>query len=108
MKLFRLVFVCTLFLLAAVPTFAAPQCLDCQFGECGPDNFEHMPCRYTASGCENYNSFCIGFSAADPAVTTVLGEWKVASIEITNETTKAVVTPSAIAEAPAPEAAPQK
>ena len=106
MKLFRVAFVCTLFLLAAVPTFAAPQCLDCtEFGDCGPDGFEHLPCRYTATGCENYFKFCIGFSAADAGDTTLLSDWKVASIEITNESTKVVVTPDAIAQAdthPAP------
>ena len=110
MKLFRVVFVCTLFMFAALPTFAAPQCLDCDdlTGECGPDGFEHLPCRYTASGCQNYFSFCIGFSAADAADTTLLSEWKVASIEITNELTKVVVTPAAIAQADTPHPAHQK
>jgi hypothetical protein len=100
MKRFRVLFICTLFLLAAVPTFAAPQCQDCDeiTGECGPDGFEHMPCRYTASGCENYNKLCIGFSAADAGVKTVLSEWKVASVEVTNELAQVVVTPSAIAQ----------
>ena len=110
MKLFRAVFVCTLLLLAAVPTFAAPQCLDCDYytGQCGPDSFLHEPCRYTATGCENYFQFCIGFSAADAGDTTLLSEWKVASIEITNELTKVVVAPSAIAQADTPAPAPQK
>ena len=109
MKLFRVISLCTLFLLAALPTFAAPQCQDCtEWGECGPDSFEHLPCRYTSTGCENYFQFCIGFSAADSATTTLLSEWKVASIEITNEMTKAVVTPSAIAKADTPEPALQK
>lgn len=109
MKRFRVLFVCTLFLLAALPTFAAPQCQDCtEFGECGPDGFEHLPCRYTATGCENYFKFCIGFSAADPGIKTVLSEWKVASIEVTNELTQVVVTPSAIAQADTPAPATQK
>jgi hypothetical protein len=109
MKLFRVVFVCTLFLLAALPTFAAPPCLDCtEAGDCGPEGFEHLPCRYTVAGCENYFKFCIGFTAADAGDTTLLSEWKVASIEITNELTTVVVTPSAIAQADTPNPAPQK
>ena len=109
MKLFRAVFVCTLFLLAAVPTFAAPQCQDCtEYGECGPDSYEHLPCRYTLSGCENYFKFCIGFTAADTADSTLLTDWKVASIEVTNELTTVVVTPAAIAQADTPHPAPQK
>ncbi|HEV7765630.1 MAG TPA: hypothetical protein VGQ76_11560 [Thermoanaerobaculia bacterium] len=102
MKLFRVLFVCTLFLLAVSPTFAAPQCQDCVNGECADTSSEHRPCRYTGTGCENYNGFCIGFSAADAGVKTVLSEWKVASIEITNELTQVVVTPSAIAQADTP------
>lgn len=110
MKLFRAVFVCTLFLLAALPTFAAPQCLDCNesTGECGPEGFEHLPCRYTLTGCENYFKFCIGFTAADTADSTLLSEWKVASIEVTNELTTVVVTPAAIAQADTPHPASQK
>lgn len=106
MKLFRVIAVCTLFLLAALPTFAAPQCQDCtEWGECGPDGFEHMPCRYTSSGCENYPSGCIGFTAAESVEVSLLSDWKVASIEVTNELTKVVVAPSAIAQADTP---PQK
>ena len=110
MKLFRVLFVCTLFLLAAVPTFAAPPCEDCNefTGECDPDGFEHLPCRYTLTGCENYFKFCIGFSAADAGDTSLLSDWKVASIEITNEQTKVVVAPAAIAQADTTHPAPQK
>lgn len=111
MKLFRVVFVCTLFMLASLPTFAAPQCLDCDEGvsfDCGPDSFEHEPCRYTSSGCENYLKFCIGFTAADTSDSTLLSEWKVASIEVTNEQTKVVATPAAIAQADTPNPASQK
>ena len=108
MKLFRVVFVCTLFLLAAVPMSAAPLCEDCIDFQCGPSSDFHMPCRYTGSGCENYVGRCVGFTAADGSDTSLLSEWKVASIEIENALTKAVATPAAIAQAEPPQPAPQQ
>jgi hypothetical protein len=112
MKLFRVVFVCTLFLLAALSTSAAPVCEDCDEGfefDCRSDSsLEHQPCRYTLSGCENYTKLCFGFTAADSGDTLLLSEWTVASIEIENELTKAVATPAAVAQAGTPHLAPQQ
>lgn len=110
MKRFRILAVCTLFLLAAVPTFALPLCEDCNefTGECDSTSFEHLPCRYTLTGCEQYFKNCSGFTAADAATTTVLSEWTVASIEVTNEQTATVAAPSAIAQADTPQTVLQK
>ena len=78
MKL-RVILVCTLLLLAAVPSFAAPQCEACDYwwNECVNEPYSGFRCRYTETGCEEYYGYCIGRSQ-----TTVLAEWKVASIEI--------------------------
>jgi hypothetical protein len=112
MKLFRVFFVCTLLLVAAIPMSAAPVCEDCNEGfdlECqSGSSWEHLPCRYTLSGCENYFKICYGFTAADSGDTSLLSEWKVASIEIENELTKAVATPAAVAQANPPSPAPQQ
>lgn len=79
MKL-KVILVCTLLLLAAVPSFAAPQCMDCNYwNECEVGEWSYERCRYDALGnCYTTFEFCI----TSRAQTTVLTEWKVASIEI--------------------------
>jgi hypothetical protein len=90
MKLTRLTLACTLLLLASTPVFALPECADCEGGECivGPWSIE--PCRYTATGCENYFGRCARLATA-PA----LADWAVASVEIRRPevTSDAVVIP---------------
>jgi hypothetical protein len=100
MKLTRVILVCTLLLSAAVPTFAAPPCQICQ-SESGP--CENTPggtrCRTLAGVCnDGIPGVCTGL-----ANRTVLGEWQVASVEITRRDpatkslTTVVVTPTAVA-----------
>lgn len=85
MKLTRLVFVCTLLLLASAPVFALPQCGDCINNECvtpSPGSVER--CGYDAMGnCE----FIIG--RCSPSFSPVSAEWMVVSIDISRPEVKA-------------------
>ncbi|HEY0142163.1 MAG TPA: hypothetical protein VGF48_14795 [Thermoanaerobaculia bacterium] len=97
MKL-RVILVCTLLLLAALPTFAAPPCQDCDYwwNECVYGDWSYERCTYDASGnCYTYPGFCISRTA-----TTVAAEWKVASIEISRPSLSSitVTAPAAVAE----------
>ena len=104
MKLSRLILVCTLLLSAAVPTFAAPPCAFClsDAGPCMQDP-GGLRCRTIGGVCTETGGVCI--SAAN---RTVLGEWQVASIEITRQdpVTKrlstTVVAPTEIAQGVTP------
>lgn len=104
---YRVMLVCTLLLLAAVPTFAAPICEACDYwwNECVSDPYSGFRCRYTETGCEEYYGYCIGRSQAP-----VLTEWKVASIEISRPgmDSKSVTTPAMVAEVQTPQPIAQK
>jgi hypothetical protein len=100
MKLSRVILVCTLLLSVAVPTFAAPPCQYCvtESGPCASDP-GGLRCRTIGGVCQETGGLCIGFSSR-----TVLGEWQVASIEITRpdpatkRLTTVVINPTAIAQ----------
>lgn len=101
MKL-RVILVCTLLLLAAVPSFAAPLCQDCDywFNDCVYGEWSIERCTYdTAGNCYTYPGYCISRGG-----TTMATEWKVASIEISRpELSSITVTaPAAVAEARTP------
>jgi len=89
----RVLLICTLLLLAALPSFAAPPCQACDYwsNECVRDPNTGVRCRYTATGCEEYGGYCISYSH-----TTVLAEWKVASVEITRPTLEPQTAPAPI------------
>ena len=101
MKLTRVILVCTLLLSVAVPTFAAPPCQFC-LSETGPcvNDPGGTRCRTLGGVCQEISGLCIGFFN-----TPVLGEWQVASIEITRPDpvtkgrTTVVITPTALAQA---------
>ncbi|HEX8617887.1 MAG TPA: hypothetical protein VF911_09915 [Thermoanaerobaculia bacterium] len=99
MKL-RVIAVCTLLLLAALPTFALPLCEECNYEwnscEAVPGSFER--CTYDSSTglCYTYPGRC-----STPFATPVLTEWNVASIEITRPSQDSVtITAPAVAEVP--------
>lgn len=104
MRLFRVVLVCTLLLASAVPTFAAPPCQFC-LSESGPcmNDAGGLRCRTIGGVCQETSGLCIG-----SLNQTVLGEWQVASIEITRPdpvtkvATTVVIRPAAIAQDGAP------
>lgn len=103
----RVILVCTILLLAAFPSFAAPQCEACDYwwNECYNEPYSGFRCRYTETGCEEYYGYCIGHSQK-----TVLAEWKVASIEISCPAldSKTVTTPATVAEVRTPQTIEQK
>lgn len=96
---FRVMLVCTLLLLAAVPSFALPQCEECDYtwNECyvAPGAVER--CTYDEFGrCYTYYGRCSSFQAS-----TVLTDWKVSSIEISRPSLDSVTVtaPAAVAKA---------
>ena len=101
MKLIRLTLVCSLLLLAAVPSFAIG-CKSCD----GPSSCISTPnsgtkCQRGVDYCNTIdNSTCVGFTDED-AAPAMLAEWTVATIEISRpaEGTKIVTAPSAVADA---------
>lgn len=96
----RVIFVCTLLLLAAVPSFAAPQCADCTYwNTCEVGDWSIERCRYDQNGnCYTTFEYCTTRSAA----STVLTEWKVSSIEISRPSLDAitVTAPAPVQEVP--------
>lgn len=97
MKLTRLVLVCTVLLLAAVPSFALPPCQTCDdVGPCYQDGGGGGRCKNIGGGCQIVAGACIGF-----VDTTVLSEWTVASIEVSHpaQNAKVVTTPAVVAQA---------
>jgi hypothetical protein len=76
----RVILVCTLLLLVAVPSFALPLCGHCNewnMCESAPGDFER--CKYDLNGnCITTPERC----SIPHGATTVLTEWTVASIEI--------------------------
>ena len=103
MKL-RVLLVCTLLLLAAVPSFALPLCQACNDvrHQCDDVPGAIERCRYDTLG----NCYIDFFARCTPTFTqsTVLADWKVVSIETTCATPDSVTaTPAAaVAEDPMP------
>jgi hypothetical protein len=95
MKL-RVILVCTLLLLAAVPSFALPLCAHCNEQnrcESSPGDFER--CFSGPGYCYTTSDRCSIPSAA----STVLTDYKVASVEISGPAQDCVAAPSAVTEA---------
>ena len=106
----RVILVCTLLLLAAVPTFAMPVCQECN----ASNRCEALPgaiekCYDSGGGayCSTTPDLC-----SPPLAATVATEWRVASIEIHRPSLDSitVTAPAAVAqtEVPRPEAVEQK
>lgn len=78
---FRVTLLCTLLLLAAVPSFALPLCQECNYEtnlcETIPGAFERCKYDYATGFCYTTPERC-----SIPRAATVLTEWSVASIEI--------------------------
>lgn len=109
MKLTRLILVCTLLLLAASPTFAAPPCSSCieeGAGPCVADPGSGTRCKTWTAACETLGAYCINFIDD----SSVLADWTVASIEINRpaQDSTIVTTPTAVAEIQTVEPASQK
>jgi hypothetical protein len=98
----RVILVCTVLLLAAVPSFALPLCGHCNewnFCESAPGDFER--CLDGLDYCVITTARC---SIPRSPETTVLADWSVASIEISQPALSSVTAtaPAAVAEAPMP------
>jgi hypothetical protein len=97
----RVILVCTLLLLAAVPSFARPLCAHCdEWNACDSAPGDFQRCTYNSTGqCITDNALC-----SIPGAATVLTEWNVASIEISRPSLDSVTVtaPVAKAEAAAP------
>lgn len=77
----RVILVCTLLLLAAYPLFALPVCQECDFwsNTCQTIPGAIETCKYDSAGnCYTTFDRC----SVPRSETTVLTDWKVASIEI--------------------------
>ena len=94
MRKVRLLLVCTVLLLAAVPSFALPLCMECnQYNRC-----EAIP--GAIERCYSGPGYCYTDPfqpCSPPRALSVLSEWKVASVEITRDS----ISVTAEAEAPA-------
>lgn len=106
----RVILVCTLLLLAAVPSFALPNCRDCNaLNRCQITETAIAECRWGPGFCETFVP-TLGCNVSYSA--TVLTEWQVASIEISRPSLDSVTVtaPSevAAAEVRTPEPAEQK
>ena len=104
MKL-RIVLVCTLLLLAAVPTFALPVCAECNYftNQCEelPGSIERCKYNFTTGACYTTTERCSIPSAA----STVLTEWKVTSVEVDRSAQDCATAnaPAAVTEVPTPQ-----
>ena len=112
MKLIRLTIVCSLLLLAAVPSFALPcnSCTGSEYPYCESTPGSGTRCRFGIDTCTTISApNCTNFTdqGAEPAM---LAEWTVASIEISRpvDGTKVVTSPAAIADAGISQTAAQK
>jgi hypothetical protein len=109
MKMLRVTLACTLLLLVAFPTFAAP-CGTCStvFEQtCDPTPGSQTRCRFHIEGCQTISALsCSPFTDIE-AQPAMLAEWTVTSIEINRpaERTNIVTSPAAVAEAPASQTA---
>lgn len=85
----RAVLLCTLLLLAAVPSFALPLCEECnQFNECEaiPGSIER--CTYDEFGnCYTFPGRC-----STPFASSVLADWTVSAIEISRPSDSITIT----------------
>jgi hypothetical protein len=104
MKLVRFTLVCSLLILAAVPSYAIP-CSTCIERDCESTPGSLTRCRPVFDPkfptCETLiNLNCVGFANA-AAAPAMLAEWTVASIEISRpaEGTTVVTTSAAVAQA---------
>lgn len=100
----KIVLVCTLLLLATAPSFAMPVCQDCnEANRCQALPGAIEKCYDSGGGayCSTTPDLC-----SPPLQTTVLTEWKVASIEIHRPSLDSitVTAPAAVAEAAKPRA----
>lgn len=106
MKL-RVMLVCTLLLLAAVPSFALPLCQECNYDthQCDDVPGAYERCRYDTLG----NCYLDPWSRCSPTLTqsTVLADWKVVSIETSCSEQSSVTVTAAAADAPAETLMPQ-
>jgi hypothetical protein len=97
----RVILVCALLLLVAVPTFALPLCAHCnEWNECESSPGDNERCSYDANGlCYTSPGRC-----SVPWNTPVAADWTVASIEISRPSLEAVTitAPSVTSETPAP------
>jgi hypothetical protein len=109
----RVILVCTLLLLAAVPTFALPVCQECN----ASNRCEALPGAIEKcydSGGGGTGSYCSTTPdpCSPPLAATVATEWTVASIEISRPSLDSVTVTApaarAQAEVPRPEAVEQK
>ncbi|HUR82616.1 MAG TPA: hypothetical protein VM733_17785 [Thermoanaerobaculia bacterium] len=74
----RVILVCTLLLIAAVPTFARPICADCnEWGYCEQIPGSIEVCHDGPGYCYTTPNLC-----SPPLAATVATEWKVVSLEI--------------------------
>ena len=96
----RVILVCTLLLLAAVPSFALPLCAECtEWNTCDPIPGSFERCKFDLNGfCFTTPQLC-----TPPRSATVLTEWQGTSVEISRPSQdSATVTASAdVAEVPA-------
>jgi hypothetical protein len=96
----RAILVCTLLLLAAVPSFARPLCAECNnwnMCESIPGSIE--ACYSTGSACWTEPDPC-----SPPRESTVLADWQVASIDVSRSSEIAVTDSAEPAETEACEA----
>lgn len=112
MKLVRLTLVCSLLLLAAVPSYAIP-CSTCINRVCEDTPGTGTRCRPIIDefpNCETVSNPNCSPSPNAAAAPAMLAEWTVASIEISRpaEGTKVVTTPAAATQAPVSPASLQK
>lgn len=94
----RVILICTLLLLAAVPSFALPNCRECNaLNRCQVTETATNECRMDRGFCETFPPE-LGCNLSRAA--TVLTEWQVASIEISRPSLDSItVTASAQAAA---------
>lgn len=97
----RLILVCTLLLLAAVPSFALPQCAECTaWNTCDPVPGAIERCKFDLSG-SCYTTF---ERCSPPRAATVATEWQVVAVDVTRPSTDSITV---AAPAPAAEPAPE-
>jgi hypothetical protein len=99
---FRALAVCTLLLLAAVPSFALPLCAECTaWNTCDSVPGSYERCKFDLAG----NCYLEPRDRCSPVwnASSVMTEWSVESIEVTRPAvnTAAAETPAPNAEAPA-------
>lgn len=85
----RAILICTLLLVAAVPTFALPLCQDCNYEtnvcETVSGAFERCRYNFTTGLCYTTTERC-----SIPNAATVLSEYKVSAIEISRPSVEAL------------------